>query len=57
VRIQGRGWFGPGFQSVAAQNVRREWVDAVDAAGPWPFRKTLWKLSLSHEPVLVTPVD
>src|SRR5829696_4292461 len=55
VRIQGRGWFGPGFQAVAAQDVRREWVDAVEAAGPWPFRKALWKLFLSHEPVLVTP--
>jgi hypothetical protein len=57
VRIKGRGWFGPGFQAVAAQDVRREGVDAVEAAGPWPFRKALWKLFLSHEPVLVTPVD
>jgi hypothetical protein len=57
VRIKGRGWFGPGFQAVAAQNVRREWVDAVEPAGPWPLRKALWTLFLSHEPVLVTPID
>jgi hypothetical protein len=41
VRIKGRGWLGPGFQAVAAQDVRREGVDAVEAAGPLPFRKAL----------------
>jgi hypothetical protein len=53
VWIEGRGWFGPGFHAIAAQNVSRERVDDVEAAGLWP----LWKLFLSHEPVSVTPVD
>jgi len=57
VRVQGGCRFGPGFQAVAAQDIRRERVDAIEAAGPRPFRRALWKLFLSHEPVVLTPVD
>ena len=41
VRIQRRCRFGPGFQAVAAQDVRREWVDAFEAARRWPSPKRL----------------